>query len=284
MNTPLLGSVKIPTSTWQQEDLCRALQMRDMPEILRLVLRYGHLSQVRLANAVGLAQGRLNEIVNGHRQVSAFDVFERIANGLSMPDEARLLLGLAPASAAARAAFAGHAEIARVFARQAEAEPELRALAATGRVIDVMAVRALGLIGLNDSLLRGALAERTEEVRARVLLLDPDAPAAVVRAREVGERPDAFTAGIRLSISRLAELRDHPLVDLQVALYPDLSIWRIMRLDDTLYLSAFGRWLEGHRSGMYKLTAAANGVLHSGFVRHFEDVWQRSRRVQEGQK
>jgi hypothetical protein len=27
---------------------------------------------------------------------------------------------------------------------------------------------------------------------------------------------------------------------------------------------------------MYKLTAAANGVLHAGFVRHFEHVWQRS--------
>lgn len=48
------------------------------------------------------------------------------------------------------------------------------------------------------------------------------------------------------------------------------------RLDDTLYLSAFGKWSEGHRSGMYKLTAAANGVLHAGFLRHFDDVWDRS--------
>src|SRR5260370_42047248 len=123
----------MPTPMWQQEDLCRALERHDMPEILRLVLRYGEISQVRLANAVGIAQGRLNEIVNGHRQVTAFEVFERIADGLSMPDEARMLLGLAPASATARAAFAGHAEIARVFRRQAEAEGELRALAASAR-------------------------------------------------------------------------------------------------------------------------------------------------------
>jgi hypothetical protein len=79
-------------------------------------------------------------------------------------------------------------------------------------VVDVMAVRGLGLIGLNDSLLRGPLAGRTGEVRVRVLLLDPDAPAVAVRASEVGERPDAFAAGIRLSVSRLAEFRDHPLV------------------------------------------------------------------------
>lgn len=68
-------------------------------------------------------------------------------------------------------------------------------------------------------------------------------------------------------------------MDLQVAAYADLPTWRIIRLDDILYLSAFGQWSEGHPSGMYKLTAAANGVLHAGFVRHFEDVLQRSRHV-----
>jgi hypothetical protein len=147
--------------------------------------------------------------------------------------------------------------------------------------LDLMAVRALGLVGLNDSLLRGPLAGRADRVSVRVLLLDPDAPAAAVRAREVGESAEAFTAGIRLSIARLAELAGYASVDLRVALYADLPTWRMIRLDDTLYLSAFGNWSEGHRSAMYKLTAAGNGVLHAGFVRHFEDVWQRARLVQE---
>jgi hypothetical protein len=163
---------------------------------------------------------------------------------------------------------------------QAGAEAELRAGAEAARVLDLLAVRALGLIGLTDSLLRGPLTARAELVRVRVLLLDPDAPTAAGRASEIGESAEAFTAGIRLCIARLAELADYASVDLKVALYSDLPTWRIIRLDDLLYLSAFGEWSEGHRSGMYKLTAAANGVLHAGFVRHFEDVWQRSRRVQ----
>jgi transcriptional regulator with XRE-family HTH domain len=275
----LFGPVEIPASAWQQKDLCQALQGRDVGEILRLAQRYGGVSQVRLANATGIAQGRVNEIVNGRRQVIALEVFERIAAGLAMPDEARILAGLAPANAAARAAFAGHAEIAQVFARQADAEAELRALTRSADVLDLLAVRALGLIGLNDSLLRGPLAERTDDIRVRVLLLDPDAPAASARASEIGERPEGFAAGIRLSITRLAELADCLSVSLQVALYQDLPTWRIIRLDSTLFLSAFGRWSEGHRSGMYKLSAAVNGVLHAGFVRHFEDVWQRSRLV-----
>jgi hypothetical protein len=247
-----------------------------MAAVLRLVQRYGQVSQVRLANATGIAQGRVNEIVNGRRQVTALEVFERIADGVSMPDEARMLTGLAPAGAAARAAFAGHAEIAQVFACQADAEAELRELAATAAEVDLLAVRALGLIGLSDSLLRGPLAARKDEVRVRVLLLDPDAPAASARAREIGEQPTGFTAGVRMAIARIGELADCPHIDLRVALYRDLPTWRMIRLDDTLYLSAFGKWSEGHRSGMYKLTAAANGVLHAGFLRHFEDVWERS--------
>ena len=247
-----------------------------MAAVLRLVQRYGQVSQVRLANATGIAQGRVNEIVNGRRQVAALEVFERIAEGVSMPDEARMLAGLAPAGAAARAAFAGHAEIAQVFACQADAESELRELAASAAEVDLLAVRALGLIGLSDSLLRGPLAARKDKVRVRVLLLDPDAPAASARAREIGEQPTGFTAGIRMAIARIGELADCPNVHLRVALYRDLPTWRMIRLDDTLFLSAFGRWSEGHRSGMYKLTAAANGVLHAGFLRHFDNVWERS--------
>jgi transcriptional regulator with XRE-family HTH domain len=280
VDRPGFGALEIPARAWRQEDLCRALQTRDAAKILRLIQRYGGVSQVRLASAAGMGQGRVNEIINGHRQVTGLDVFERIANGVSMPDEARVLMGLAPASAAARRAFAGHAEIAEVFARQADAEDELRAGAEAADMLDLLAVRALGLIGLTDSLLRRPLTARADQVRVRVLLLNPDSAAAPARASEIGESAEAFTAGIRLCIARLAELADCPPVDLQVALYSDLPTWRIIRLDDVLYLSAFGKWSEGHRSGMYKLTAAANGVLHAGFARHFEDVWQRSRQVE----
>ena len=48
--------------------------------------------------------------------------------------------------------------------------------------------------------------------------------------------------------------------------------------DGTLYLSAFAPSAEGHRSGMYKLTAAGDGVLHTGFGRQFDDIWRQARR------
>ena len=36
---------------------------------------------------------------------------------------------------------------------------------------------------------------------------------------------------------------------------------------------------SGARSGMYKLTAVGDGVLHAGMTRQFEDMWRRARRA-----
>jgi|HubBroStandDraft_6_1064221.scaffolds.fasta_scaffold68809_4 transcriptional regulator with XRE-family HTH domain len=279
----LFGPVTLPASVWQRDDVSRALSQRDVSALLHLAQRFSGVSQARLATAVGIGQGRINEIVNGRRQVTQLDVFERIADGLAMPDQARVLMGLAPAHAAARGVFTGHAEIAQVFVDQAEADAELRAQAANAASIDLLAVRALGLIALNDSLLRGSLNQRMQPVRVRVLLLDPGSTAAAVRAAEIGESPESFAAGIRWSVARLMEFADHPLVDLTTSVYSELPTWRMLRFDETLYLSAFGVSSEGHRSGMYKLVAGINGVLHAGFLRQYDDLWQRARHLQEAQ-
>lgn len=272
--TERYGPVDMPAHAWRRPDVRLALQQRDAGALLRLVQQHAGVSQARLAGAAGLGQGRLNEVINGHRQISRLDVFERLADGLAMPDDARVLFGLAPAHAAT---LTGHAEIAHVFTGQAEANRELREQAATAAKVDILAVRALGLVALNDSLLRGPLAARESAVQIRVLLLDPDSPAASVRAGEIGESAESFTAGIRLALARLAEFNGHPHVRLRVAVYRSLPTWRLLSFDGILYLSAFAASSEGHRSGMYKLTAAADGVLHAGFLRQFDDMWQDAR-------
>jgi hypothetical protein len=141
--------------------------------------------------------------------IEARDLVKRYGSAMAMPDDARVLFGLAPVHADT---LTGHAEISQVFTVQAEANAELRDQAAAATRIDVLAVRALGLIALNDSLLRGPLAARESAVDVRVLLLDPDSPAAAVRAGEIGESPGSFGAGIRLALARLAEFAGHPCV------------------------------------------------------------------------
>lgn len=279
MSGSAFAPVEVPSSAWRRRSVQDALRGRDVAVLLRLIQGHCGVSQARLAAAVGIGQGRLNEIINGRRRITQFEVFERVADGLGMPDEARVLMGLAPTHAA-RGVFTGHAEIARVFRDQAEANDELVVQAGTAGRVDLLAVRALGLIALNDSLLRGPLSRRTEPVSVRVLLLDPDSPAAAVRAAEIGESLGSFKAGIRLSLARLAEFADHPVVRVQAGVHAELPTWRMLRFDDVLYLSAFSTSAEGHKSGMYKLTAAANGVLHCGFLRQFDAAWQQARRTQ----
>ena len=42
-----------------------------------------------------MSSGRVNELINRKREVVRFDLIERIAEGLNMPNAARMMLGLA---------------------------------------------------------------------------------------------------------------------------------------------------------------------------------------------
>ena len=86
----------IPPAFWERPDVCQALRKRDMAMLFNLLRQYGGLSQTRIGTAVGLGQGRISEVINGLRGIRDVKVFERIADGLSMPDHARTLLGLSP--------------------------------------------------------------------------------------------------------------------------------------------------------------------------------------------
>lgn len=90
----VLVPVALPDWVWQKPDVREALRARNVGAIFRIVQQHGH-SQGRIATACGMAQGRVKEIINGRREVSQLDVFERVAEGLAMPDAARHLLGLA---------------------------------------------------------------------------------------------------------------------------------------------------------------------------------------------
>src|ERR1700730_12378156 len=86
----------IPAAFWERPDVCQALRKRDMSALFRLLRQYLGLSQMRIGTAVGLGQGRMSEVINGIRKIRDVKVFERIADGLDMPDHARVLLGLTP--------------------------------------------------------------------------------------------------------------------------------------------------------------------------------------------
>ncbi|SRR6266511_342417 len=263
------GALRIPEWAWRQPDVRRALAERDAPALLRHAQQYTGASQATVAAAVGMGQGRVNEIIHGRRTVAHLEVLERIADGLSMPDDARQTLGLAP-----RESFAP--EVVRVYPSQADAAPDIRRAVAAARAIDVLAVRGLGLLGLNDSLLRAAVSGRPE-CRVRVLLVHPDSPAAEQRAAEVGESAEAMAAGIRLATGRLAELATT--VRVEAYWYRVLPVWRMISADEAVFVSVFDTANEGHEAAMYQLVPAPAGVLYRGYRRMFEALRSGADRV-----
>ncbi|MFI0451946.1 helix-turn-helix domain-containing protein [Actinomadura sp. 6N118] len=85
MDDAKYGPVELPTRAWALDEVRAALAARDTTAILRAAQQHAGVSQTRLAIATGLGQGRFNEIFNGKRTVTRLDVFERIADGLTMP-------------------------------------------------------------------------------------------------------------------------------------------------------------------------------------------------------
>ncbi|MEV5886411.1 helix-turn-helix domain-containing protein [Streptomyces sp. NPDC052020] len=271
-----LGPIDVPDWAWERIEVRKALRARDIGAVFRHVQQYAGASQARIAAAAGMTQARVNEIINGRREVSRLDVYERIADGLHMPDDARHLLGLAASrekrSGGAAFDLAAFPEVVRVYAAQNSAADEIQQQAREAEQLDVLAVRGLGLIGLNDSLLRACLPRNQggKGLRVRVLLLDPESEALAQRAAEIGESAESLAGGVRLAEARLRELADT--CDISVYRYRMLPTWRLIRTDSTMFVSAFDAGWEGHESATYKVMETPHGPLYRGFLRMFEAI------------
>jgi helix-turn-helix protein len=268
--------IHVPEWAWRQETTRQVLRNRDVAGILKVAQQYGGASQHRLAVAVGILQGRLSEILSGHRRVTAFDVFERIADGLGMPDEARRDLGLAP-RATPELVAPRCGDIDRVYASQADVSADLRTTIAGARTLDLVVARGLSLIGITDAILRSAVVGAFPKMRVRVLLLDPVSRAVRCRADELGESPTSLATGIRLCLHSLEKLAID--AELSVYLYDELPVWRLIRIDQVLYASSYASRRSGPHTPIYKLTGAVDGGLHAGLQRAIDELAARSRKV-----
>lgn len=245
-------------------------------ERLRELRRARNLSLRAFAIASHYSKSLLGNLETGHSMPSA-EVAERLDALLSAG-------GQLAAAAAAAVPQPGperiRSETLRHHAQQGPVVDEIRRRADVAAQLDVLAVRGLGLLGLNDSLLRPSMTGRAAPLQVRVLLLDPDCDAAAQRAREIGESAAAFAAGIKLTLARLEELAAaEPGMTLETRLYDRLPIWRIIRLDGTLWVSTFAAAWEGHESTIYEVQETPRGALWAGYRRTYDDLIEHSRRV-----
>lgn len=73
----------IPAHVWDQQEMREALATREVSVVYRLLRRVG-ISQRQIAAMTGQSQSEVSEILKG-RQVMAYDVLARIAEGLGIP-------------------------------------------------------------------------------------------------------------------------------------------------------------------------------------------------------
>jgi hypothetical protein len=269
--------IRIPEWAWRGDAARQALRTRDAAGILRIAQRYGGASQHRIANAVGILQGRVSEILKGSRHVTALEVFERIADGLRLPDDARVELGLAPRAPSDGGAQPFLGEMVGVYPQRSAATTAIRDLANTASTVDILSVRGLGVIGLGDSVLRAHIVAAPRPMTVRVLLADPHSPTAAGRAAELGETAESFAAGTRLCLERLRDLTID--ANLTVHLYDAAPIWRMLALDQTVFVSSLAPQWAGHEAPTYKITEVNDGTLSRGFRQTFDDLRSRSKRV-----
>src|ERR671916_973337 len=88
----VIGSQDNPVSpeVWEEPDMRQAVAARDISTVYRLLRRVG-VSQRQIAALTGQSQSEVSEILKG-RQVMAYDVLVRVADGLGIP---RGYMGLA---------------------------------------------------------------------------------------------------------------------------------------------------------------------------------------------
>ena len=86
----------VPDQFWDRPDTREALHARDAGALFQLVRRYAGASQTGLTMRTGIAKSEISAIMAGRRRVTSLERFESIADGLGMPDHARVQIGLAP--------------------------------------------------------------------------------------------------------------------------------------------------------------------------------------------
>lgn len=286
----------VPLAFWRGDDVQTALARHDVGNLFQTYLtQFPDCTQTQLALLTEHDRSDISNWVRGVRsgRVGDIDVLTRIADGLHMPDEARVLTGLAPASVLMSSIQVGVPRTRRpadstqqgaddqttrpgaasIYSSQDDAAQDIRQAATSANHIDVLAVRGLGLLGHTDSLLRTALAlPRAEPLIIRVLILDADCEAAAQRAGEIGESAEAFAASIRFAEHKLKDLSVQPELALSAYRYTALPVWRVIATDDTAFVSTFDESWEGHASPVHRIDLVDVGALFNGFRRMLNNL------------
>jgi hypothetical protein len=166
--------------------------------------------------------------------------------------------------------------ILKVYASQYAAERVIRDnLLPHCKEIDALTIRGFGIFALKDSLLQMRILQADSNVKIRILVLDPSSPKCKQRAEEIGESLEDFAQKLTTVLGALKALRERRPLNVQYRLYNQLPVWRLLRIDDSMFVSAFLPGKDGHTGPMYQIHRGAAMTLFPAFARQFDEIWDR---------
>ena len=104
----------------------------------------------------------------------------------------------------------------------------------------------------------------------RVLILNPNSRYVEVRTKELNQRTEAMISDIVGARNRLLELKKQKLINVRE--YDDLPIFRLIFIDDTLFLGMYSKNKSVEDSVTYKIVNSSHSLFDI-FDKYFEHIW-----------
>jgi len=166
-----------------------------------------------------------------------------------------------------------HLEIHSMYQSQSESNDDMVELIKKAKEIDILTIRGLGIIGLNDAVLRKPIRSIGEkELTIRVFMLSPTSNYAQKRATEIGESYDVFKQALDLGISYIRNFKEETHHKVRIYFYDRQPCWRIIRIDNWYFVSVFDEQTEGHRANVYRIDETKRGTLGRALKRYIESM------------
>lgn len=303
MGARATATFSVPDHLWESDDMLDALAARDIAQMFRLIQRETRVSQTHLGVATGLSQAQVSEIIGGIRRVSSIDVLTRIATGLCMPADIRVVLllgdrshGIAPGTTPVGDVIAVQttrdaqaltedelaerfSDVDAIYPSRSEFTSKMPPHALFDCASDVRAV-GLSLNLICQQYADSQLAQLVRDgARLRLLFLDPAGNA--IRQREAEEDLTAGHLGAltALNLQGVLRVRDRLPAEIQdrieVATYDQTIRVNITLINDSLCIAQHylphARGVESPTM-VIKKRQPATGLYHV-YERTFDELW-----------
>ena len=142
--------------------------------------------------------------------------------------------------------------------------------------VRLLAIRGARMLGTDRSLIKYVISElpKSWKGKIQILLLNPDSPYLISRAKELGLNPKQFATECRVSIQTISYLKQKFGTDIELRVYNRRPVVRTIIFDDRALLSYYiGN--QGHIPIQYEIKGGENSLLRMINLL-YDELWNKS--------